>query len=428
MDESFVKYTASRHRPRILRRALSAVTAITGGLILTAACAAGVRQAAKSFSVTNIAKRCFPYPESSAGDDAEPGEAAGELAEEIARSLLSSAFFGSDALYFDLAGENTGTLELSPKPSPVAGTEAPDDPLDIPSISGAPSGGDIIPEGYNIYAFDSASVLSGEVGLVPYDMSSKKTGMKYSNATKIDMSEVRAPDDYPIKASLPESIQVSSGNMSVTPLVLIVHTHGTEAFAPEGVTSVKRGTSMRSSDISENIVAVGSVMADILNSSGIPTIHCETMHDIDSYRESYSLSADTVRRYLAKYPSIKYVFDVHRDAIVTSGGDYVKAVCEAGGRLSAQVMLLVGTNEKGADHPDWTTNLAVAEEWQRRAEKDSPGLMRPINLRGASFNEQLAPGSLLIEVGSAGNTLSEAKYAAERLTYSLVGMIRDNAE
>ena len=55
MDESFVKYTASRHRPRILRRALSAVTAITGGLILTAACAAGVRQAAKSFSVTNIA-------------------------------------------------------------------------------------------------------------------------------------------------------------------------------------------------------------------------------------------------------------------------------------------------------------------------------------------------------------------------------------
>ena len=97
MDESFVKYTASRHRPRILRRALSAVTAITGGLILTAACAAGVRQAAKSFSVTNIAKRCFPYPESSAGDDAEPGEAAGELAEEIARSLLSSAFFGSDA-------------------------------------------------------------------------------------------------------------------------------------------------------------------------------------------------------------------------------------------------------------------------------------------------------------------------------------------
>ena len=102
-------------------------------------------------------------------------------------------------------------------------------------------------------------------------MSSKKTGMKYSNATKIDMSEVRAPDDYPIKASLPESIQVVTGNMSAEPLVLIVHTHGTEAFAPEGVTSVKRGTSMRSSDISENIVAVGSVMADILNSSGIPT-------------------------------------------------------------------------------------------------------------------------------------------------------------
>ena len=35
-------------------------------------------------------------------------------------------------------------------------------------------------------------------------------------------------------------------------------------------------------------------------------------------------------------------------------------------------------------------------------------LARPIVLRGSRYNQQLSPGSLLVEVGGHGNTLSEA--------------------
>lgn len=241
--------------------------------------------------------------------------------------------------------------------------------------------------------------------------------MLLSNTTSYDIDPELYPDrDYPIKSKITDE-----------PLVLIVHTHGTESFAPDGEVSVKPGPS-RSSDPESNMIAVGKVMSDLLNESGIPTLHCETMHDLESYRASYDLCADTIREYLAEHPSIKYVFDVHRDAVVRQNGDIVKPVCNINGSLSAQVMLLVGTNEKGADHPDWEDNLTVAAKLQSKLIGKYRNFARPINIRGASFNEQFTKGSLLIEIGSSGNTLSEAKYAARLLTYQIAEMILENQE
>ena len=54
-------------------------------------------------------------------------------------------------------------------------------------------------------------------------------------------------------------------------------------------------------------------------------------------------------------------------------------------------------------------------------------LMRGVNLRGASFNEQLAERYLLVEVGSAGNTLDEATYAGALLGKALAETIRQLA-
>ena len=39
--------------------------------------------------------------------------------------------------------------------------------------------------------------------------------------------------------------------------------------------------------------------------------------------------------------------------------------------------------------------------------------MRPINLRKQRFNLHLTPGSMLLEVGSSGNTLREAIAAVQ---------------
>ena len=41
-----------------------------------------------------------------------------------------------------------------------------------------------------------------------------------------------------------------------------------------------------------------------------------------------------------------------------------------------------------------------------------PTLMRPVLLVPQRYNQHLAPGALIVEVGSDGNTLQEALYAA----------------
>lgn len=197
------------------------------------------------------------------------------------------------------------------------------------------------------------------------------------------------------------------------PLVLIIHTHGTEAFTKEGIEGFPADyTPPRSQDITQNIVSVGAVISDMLNLSGIPTLHCEIMHDAQSYLHSYERSLETVSAYLERYPSIRYVLDVHRDAIVTGDGALVDPSIELNGERTAQIMFVVGTDYKGSSHKAWQENLALACTLQRSLNASCESIARPINLRGASFNQQYSEGALLVEIGSAASTLAEAKRAA----------------
>ena len=100
--------------------------------------------------------------------------------------------------------------------------------------------------------------------------------------------------------------------------------------------------------------------------------------------------------------------DVHRDALVGADGTVYKPVLQIDGVKTAQVMLLVGSDDAGAVFPDWTEHMALAMELQQQMNSLWPGLARPITLRTARFNQQMTKGSLLVEVGSHGNTLDEA--------------------
>lgn len=74
----------------------------------------------------------------------------------------------------------------------------------------------------------------------------------------------------------------------------------------------------------------------------------------------------------------------------------------------SQVMLLVGTNASGLYHPYWEENLRLAVYLQDAVNAAHPTLMRPITLVNERYNQHLTRGSLIIEVGSSGNTLQEA--------------------
>ena len=221
-----------------------------------------------------------------------------------------------------------------------------------------------------------------------------------SNQTKFTVS----PPDGGLPFAFPKD--------ATEPVVLIIHTHGTESYAAEGQTSYTEGESFRDTDIGGNVVAVGAVMADTFAAAGIPVLHCLEMFDRESYSDAYVRSAAAVREYLAEHPSIRIVLDVHRDSINRSDKTKIRPVTDVNGADTAQFMIVTGTDFKGANHPDWQDNLNFALKIQSRMTEVSDRLCRAVNLRGAGFNQQYASGSLILEIGSCGNTLTEAKRTA----------------
>ena len=157
---------------------------------------------------------------------------------------------------------------------------------------------------------------------------------------------------------------------------------------------------------------MGEVITQILEAEGINVIHCTELFDAESYRESYSRSYAAVSGYIEKYPSISYVFDIHRDSVFREDKTNVASYASYDGLQCAQVMIVVGTDEGGADHPHWEDNLSLALNIQDNMVSIEESIPRKVNLRSAAFNQGLCSGSLLFEIGSCGNTLTEAKRAA----------------
>lgn len=234
-------------------------------------------------------------------------------------------------------------------------------------------------------------------------------GMKVSNSTAYNVDPVLASKE-PLCFSL-------DGNGVQ---VLIMHTHTTESFAEE--TYIK-GAADRNLDETKNISAVGAAMAKVFEKNGIAVIHDRTVHDYPSYNGAYQSAAATINKNLKENPGIKVVLDVHRDGITREDGTKVKLVTEIDGEKCAQVMLVCGTNVN-LTHDNWQENFKFASKIQAKAIEMFPSLMRPIDLRQERFNEQLTKGSLIVEVGSNGNTMEEAILGGEKIAEAICAVIK----
>ena len=208
------------------------------------------------------------------------------------------------------------------------------------------------------------------------------------------------------------------------PQVLIMHTHATESYQTWPDPVFDPGYTARSKSTALNMCAVGEKMAQVLNAAGIRTLHDETLYDAPGYTDSYKRSRAGVQTYLERYPSIKVVLDVHRDAIEDSDGTRVKPVCEIDGESTAQVMVIAGCdNGSSIALPNWRLNLRFAAEWETAMESAYPGLTRPVLCGYRFYNQDLTTGSLLIEIGGHANTLDEALRAGEYAAKALAAVL-----
>ena len=240
------------------------------------------------------------------------------------------------------------------------------------------------------------------------------------NNTRQTAADIAAEIENP----LPFAIEPNSPD----PQVLVMHTHATEDYRLSGGLWFAPGDGARSTDCSVNMCAVGRVVADTLNAAGINTLHDETLNDYPSYTGSYANSRAVVQQYLARYPSIKVVLDVHRDAIETESGSRYAPVCTVDGRQAAQVMIICGCdNGTTVQLPGWRQNLRFAAAWERSMEGMYPGFTRPVLFSYRFYNQDLTTGSLLIEIGGHGNNLNEALYAGQLAARGLAAALLGGA-
>lgn len=311
---------------------------------------------------------------------------------------------GGEALLFT-AGMKTETAEASPAPTasapPVQEDEESEEIFDD-------SGTVTVFEEHipNVKITPDPNRKTGEVQEIVLEGGAQVDNffVKDSTNSGTDLNEeLKAPTNLDIKAD---------GSVEV----LIYHTHTSEAYTESfsGFYYLDMQTRTENKDMS--VVAVGEEIKKQLEAAGIGVVHDTTVNDA-TYNGSYSRSWETIQKNLKEYPSIKITIDVHRDSMTTDSGLKYKPTAEINGRKAAQLMLLAGCDYHGdwGDFPNWLENLRLILKVQQKAQEMYPELMRPLNFSNSKYNMNATTGSMLVEVGTEVNTVSEAKYSGRLL-------------
>lgn len=202
--------------------------------------------------------------------------------------------------------------------------------------------------------------------------------------------------------------------------ILIYHTHSCESYTPTEQYTYEASGNFRTKDKNYSVIRVGTELTNYLKHYGYNVIHDTTIYD-SSYSQSYERSLKGVAKLLEENENTDILFDIHRDAIGDSS--YAPTV-KIGEEEAAQMMFVIGSNGGGSEHDNWNENLKLAIKIQEKANELYPGLFKPIILRDSRYNQQLAKGASIIEVGATGNTLEQClnsmKYLSKVLSEVLV--------
>ncbi len=195
--------------------------------------------------------------------------------------------------------------------------------------------------------------------------------------------------------------------------VFVYHSHTTEAYAD----SVATTSAWRSRDDSQNMIGVGDALCTALDSLSVTTSHDRSYHENPNYNYAYSHSMQSLQAEFDAYPKTDLFIDVHRDAWI-EGSSRARAV-QVDGHACAQVQFVIGRGTEDSPNPHWRENAALAEAITDELERIAPGITIPVRYVNSRYNQQVAPGCILVEIGHNENTLAEAHLAAKYLAQAI---------
>ena len=194
--------------------------------------------------------------------------------------------------------------------------------------------------------------------------------------------------------------------------ILIYSTHTSESYTNSERYKFEYSSTYRTRDAKYNMLSVGNILTQALEERNMKVIFDTTPHDYGSYEIAYTNSRKTIQNQISKSERIGLAIDVHRDAL----GDLTNGpTVEINGQKVAKLMFVMGVGTDSYANEYWEDNLALALQIQKLGEEMYPGLFRGMIVRNSKYNQDLIKHSFLIEVGTTGNTLEEAYFAARCL-------------
>ncbi|MEG0829191.1 MAG: stage II sporulation protein P [Anaerovoracaceae bacterium] len=196
------------------------------------------------------------------------------------------------------------------------------------------------------------------------------------------------------------------------PEVIIYHTHSTESYQPYDKGNFHR------TKYKGTVRELGRIMKDELNKRGVSVVHNENIHDRPSYNQSYDRSMETITALMKKYPSAKYIIDLHRDAAAYSGN--VGKTINIKGEKVAKFSMVIG---KGNANFNQLTNYA--NKVNNKAEAMYPGFGGRIINKEYRFNEYISDRCMLLEVGNNQNDIKEVRRTSKYFCQVLASVIEE---
>ncbi len=212
----------------------------------------------------------------------------------------------------------------------------------------------------------------------------------FSSIIEDDFNYNEASSDYVIDPS-PTVIK--------DPIVYIYNTHQLEEYS---------SLTPYDYSVKPNVMIASYILREKLNEMGISTI-VETNNIKEylennnmNYNDSYHASEYFAREAEKKYPTIKYLIDIHRDSALKNS-----TYLETGGVGYAKVIFI-----SGMEHTKSENNIGFAEEFNIAVNNKLNGISRGVIKKDeepvyGEYNPNLNGKSVLIEVGGIDNKIEE---------------------
>lgn len=170
--------------------------------------------------------------------------------------------------------------------------------------------------------------------------------------------------------------------------IAVYHTHNAESYVPTDGTDSINGKG--------GIHRVGSTFVKALAALGIDVDYSEQLH-LPHDRGAYRRSRETALDLLSKRPDA--IFDVHRDA--APQGAYALQLKD---QWITSIQFVVGRQNQNLG-----VNRKYAQSLKKIADDLYPGLVKGIFFGRGSYNQDLTPLNLLLEVGAHTNSRGAAE-------------------